>query len=109
METVEGLKSKMYEVLEFVQHRAGQAEGRPHGGCSSSQGVEGSAVLCSLVTATGPEGTAWRCVRGGLGGGLGKESAAEGGGHGTGCPGQWHSPKLPEFSEHLDNALRHRV
>jgi len=29
------------EVPGSVQRRAGQAEGRPHGGCSSSQGAEG--------------------------------------------------------------------
>ena len=29
------------EVPGCVQPRAGQAEGRPHGGCSSSQGAEG--------------------------------------------------------------------
>jgi len=45
------------------------AEGRPHGGCSSSQEAEGQrwALLC--VTTTGPEGTAWSCVRGGAAGG----------------------------------------
>jgi len=36
--------------------------------CSSSQGVWASAELCSQVTATGPEGIAWSCVRGGPGG-----------------------------------------
>ena len=29
------------QASESVQPRAGQAEGRPHGGCSSSQGTEG--------------------------------------------------------------------
>ena len=33
----------------------------------------------------------------------------EGAGHGTGCPGQWARPSAPEFKEHLDSALRHRV
>lgn len=41
--------------------------------------------------------------------GLGKSSAPEGSGHGTGCIGQWAQPRVPEFKEHLDNALRHRV
>ena len=54
----------MAEVLWFVQIRTEQAEGRPDGGCSSSQGVKDSAELCSLGTVTGPEGTAWSCIRG---------------------------------------------
>ena len=36
------------EVPGCAQPRAEQAEGRPHGGCSSSQGAEGSAELCSV-------------------------------------------------------------
>ena len=51
---------------------------------SSSQGEwRGSADLCSLVTVTGPEGTAWSCIRGrlwgGKGGELGKSSSPDGG------------------------------
>jgi len=42
-------------------------------------------------------------------GGFGKGSAPEGGGHGTGCPGQQSQPQVAEFKEHLDNALRHRA
>ena len=41
--------------------------------------------------------------------GLGTGPAPEGSGHGMGCPGQWARPQVPEFKEHLDNALRHRV
>ena len=46
------------------------------------------------MTATGPEGTAWSCVRGGTGGGegqvvhqraVGTERAAQGSGHGPSC------------------------
>ena len=44
------------------------AEGRRHGGCSSSQGTEGQHWALLSVTATGPEGTAWSCVRGGAAG-----------------------------------------
>jgi len=43
------------------------------------------------VTATGPEGRAWSCVWGGVGW-LGKGSAPEGNGHGTGYPGHWAQP-----------------
>ena len=45
------------------------------------------ADLCSLVVVAGPEGSAWSCVRRGSGSVLGKDSAPEGGGHGTGSPG----------------------
>jgi len=44
------------------------------------------------VTVTGPEGTAWSCQERGSRG-LGTGSAPEGGGHGTGCPGQWAQPQ----------------
>ena len=61
------------------------------------------------MTATGAEGMAWSCVRGGAAGGLRTGSAPEGGGHGIGCPGLWPWSQVPEFKEHLDTALRHRV
>ena len=41
--------------------------------------------------------------------GLGTGSAPEGGGHGTDSQGSGYGPKLPEFKEHLDKPLRHRV
>ena len=41
------------------------------GGCSSSQGTEGQHWALLSVTATGPEGMAWSCVRGGAAGGQG--------------------------------------
>jgi len=41
--------------------------------------------------------------------GLGTGAAPQGGGHGTGCPGLWARPPVPEFKECLDSALRHRV
>jgi len=43
------------------------------------------------VTAAGPKGMAWSCVRRGDGG-LGKGCVPEDGGHGTTCPGQWAQP-----------------
>ncbi len=52
----------------------------------------GSSELCSLVTVIGPKGMAWSCIR--------REQTPWGSGHG---------PKLPEFKESLDSALRHRV
>jgi len=39
---------------------------------------------------------------------LGTGGAPEGGGHGTGCPGQWARPQEPEYKECLDSTLRHR-
>jgi len=41
--------------------------------------------------------------------GLGRGSAPEGGGHGTGCPEQSLWPQVPRFKECSDNALRHWV
>ena len=67
----------------------------------------GSAELS--VTATGPEGTAWSCVRGGAAGrqetvlpqrAVGMEQAARGSGH---------SSKLLEYKKHLVSTLRRRV
>jgi len=69
--------------------QSGGAERRPHGGCSSSQGVEGSTELCA-VTATGPAGTAWSCAGGGSG--VRERLCPRGHGHGTACPGQWAWP-----------------
>ena len=65
----------------FVQPRAEQAEGRPHGGLQLPHEGSGGAgaELCSLGTATGPEGTAWGWDRGGSGCVLGKGSAPRGG------------------------------
>lgn len=51
-----------------------------------------SAELCS-VTASGPEGMAWICIRGGPGWVLGKGSGPESGGHETGSSGQWAQPQ----------------
>jgi len=54
--------------------------------------------LCCLVTESGPEGTAWCCVRGG--------AACQG----KAVPrGRWAQPNLPELRECLGTALTHRV
>jgi len=50
-----------------------------------------------------PEGTAWSYIREASGWGLGKGSAPEGGGHGTGCPGQWEWPQAAK----VQGALEH--
>ena len=53
----------------------------------------GSAELCSVATAVGPEGTAWSCVREGSGWVLGTGSPLRGwSGTATGSPGKrsWH-------------------
>lgn len=56
-----------------------------------------------------PLGIALSCVRGGSGWVLGNGSALEGSRHGAGSQGSGRSPKLLEFKDHLDSALRHRV
>ena len=61
------------------------------------------------MTATGPEGTAWSCVRGGAAGGEGQGLHQRAVGMERAAQGSGHSPELPEFKESLDNALRHRV
>lgn len=68
--------------------------------CSSSQGVEVSTEFCSLVLATGPQGTVWSYVRGGSCRVLGKGSSSE---------VVDMAPSLMEFKEHFDNILRRRV
>jgi len=87
-----------------VQSRG--AERRPHGGCSSSQEAEG-ALLCA--TATGPEGTAWSCVRAGAAGGQGKGLHQRAVGMEWAAQGSGHSPELLELKERLDSVLKHRV
>jgi len=62
------------------------------------------------VTATGPEGTACSCVRGGSGWVLGKGYSPETVWALAQAPqGSGHCPKLLEFKKQLDNALRHMV
>ena len=54
--------------------------------------------------------TAWGCVKGGSGWVLGKGSSPEGGqATEQTAQGSGHSPKLLEFKELLDSALRHRA
>jgi len=91
----------LQEVSVYAQPRAEEAEGRPHGGLHS---LTGSTELCSLLTATGPEGMAWSCQGRGSWE-LGISCAPEGGGHGTGCPGLWARPWVLEFKERPDTAL----
>jgi len=97
----EGLKGKV--CVEWL--RACSLAGPEQGG-EASQGAEGQHLALLSVRATGPEGTAWRCVRGGAAGGEGKglhqrvvgmERAAQGSGHG---------PEVSELMEHFDNILR---
>ena len=88
-----GLEGKMCEewlmalcVLSTEQRSWGEASWRLQ--LLTRSGGQRWALLC--VTATGPEGTAWSCVRGGAAGGWGKgavgmERAAQGSGHGPKC------------------------
>ena len=61
------------------------------------------------MTATGPEGTAWSCVRGGAAGGEGKGLRQRAGGMEQAAQGSGYSPKLMEFKGCLDTALRYGV
>jgi len=94
------------------------AEGRPHGGCSLLTGSRGallSSALCDSDRARGngmeqsgegQVGWKWFFSRGQWAEDLGSvhtQRLAED------PQGSAHSPKLPEFKEHLDNALRHKV
>ena len=54
----------LLEIPAFVRPRAEQAEGRPRGGCGSSQGTEGGAGFGALVTAAGREGTSFGTAEG---------------------------------------------
>jgi len=59
------------------------------------------------VTATGPEGTAWSCVRGGAAGGEGKGLRERAVGMEQPAQGSGHGLKLLELRERLDSALRY--
>lgn len=70
---------------------------------------EQSRLRGGLMAATGPEGTAWSCVRGGAAGGEGKGLHQRAVGMEQPAQGSGHGPKLPELRERLDTALRHWV
>jgi len=66
---------------------------RPHGSLQLlREGWRGSSDLWSLLTVTGPEGTAWICIRGGSVEVLGKGSSPL---------GVW----TLKWTHHLDNAV----
>ena len=71
----------------FVQPRAEELRGGLVAAASLT-GSRGAVLRSALRGQTGPKGTAWSCVRGGSGWGLGKGSSPEDSGHGTGSPGQ---------------------
>lgn len=93
------------EVPWFVPHKKYKAEERKGlvTACSCPQGEQKGSTdpdPCTLVTATGPEGMAQICFRGGSGWITGKGPSPEGGGHGP----RWRSSR-----NILDNALKYRV
>ena len=61
------------------------------------------------MTATGPERTAWSCVRGGAAGGEGKGLHQRVVGMERAAQGSGHDLKLPELQEYLDTTLRNTV
>jgi len=81
-------------------------EGRPHGGCSSSQGVEGQHCALTSGDSNWTQGNGMELCQGRGSWGLGKGPAPEGGWQGADCSGQWARPQVLEFKERLDNALR---
>jgi len=90
------------EVPGFSSAQSRGAEGRPHGSHSSSQRAELNSALCDSSRARG-NGVELCQGRGSWE--LGKESAPEGGGHGTGCPGQRARPQAIR----VQKASGHRV
>ena len=68
---VKGLDGKtcMEQVKSLALFSPEQAEGRPHGGLQLPHKGSGGtgAEVCSLGTATGPEGMAWSWDSGGSG------------------------------------------
>ena len=61
------------------------------------------------MTAAGPKGMAWSCAREEAAGGQGQVIHQRAVGVEQAVQGSGHSPKLPEFEEHLDSTLRHWV
>ena len=81
----------MAELPWFVQPRAEEAEGRPHGSLQ-------------------PKETMWSCDREGSAWALGKGSSPESDWAPEQAPqGSGHGPKLLEFKEHLNNAQPYRL
>jgi len=67
-------RNEAYEeqVKSFVQPRAEDLSRALTAAAAPPWERRGSAELCSVLTETGPEGTAWSCVRGGAAGGQGQ-------------------------------------
>ena len=61
------------------------------------------------MTMTGPEGTAWSCVRGGAGGSQGQVLHHREVGMGWAAQDCGHGPELLELKEHPDTVLRLRA
>ena len=83
----------------MVQPRAEELRGGLMEAAASEREWRGSAELCSLGTATGPEGTAWSCARGGAAGGQGKGLRQRAAGMERAVQGSGHSPELLELWE----------
>ena len=90
---VKSLEAKTYgkqlRSLGWLSPEQRSHEGRPHGGCSSSQAVEGQRWALLSGDSNRAWGNGMELCQGRGSWGLGKGSAPEGSGHGTGCPGQW--------------------
>ena len=93
---VKGLEGNTFEEQLsplFCSAQSRGAEGRPHGGCSSSgRGRGGAALSSALCDSDRARGNGMELCQGRGSWGLGTGAAPQGGGHGTGCPGQWAQP-----------------
>mgnify|MGYP001856084944 CR=1 FL=1 len=86
------------------QRSWGEASWQPAALCEGSGGAALGSALCD---SNRTQGNGMELCQGRGSWGLGTSSAPEGGGHGTGCPGQWACSQVLELKECLDTALRH--
>ena len=88
----------------FIQHRTEELSG-PLMAAAAPHRVRGAALSSALCDSDRARGNGMELCQGRGRWGSGKGSAAEGGGHGTGCPGQWsncHGTELLELKECLN-------
>ena len=109
MKTVRSLECKVCEEqLRSLGVLSRGAEGSPHGGCSSSQGAEGSAELCSVCQRQGLR--EWHGAVSGEGQLRVRDRVCTRGWWiWNGLPRAEGTAQVPEFKQYLDTALRHWI
>jgi len=107
---VKGLKVSMRSGwAPLVCSAQSRAEGKPRGSLQLLTGSRGAALISALWWQQW-DPREWHGGESGEGQlGVRERSSPEDGGHGTGFPGQWAWPQVPEFKECLDSVLRHKV